>query len=51
MKLILLNIAITITCGITLMFYIERHSVHPKYGNYKHFDSKGHSCEPWDSCR
>lgn len=51
MKLILLNIAITITCWISLMLQIEKHSVHPKYGNYKHSDSKGYLCEPWDSCR
>ncbi len=30
---------------------IEKHSVHPIYGNYKKHDSKGRTCEPWDSCK
>jgi hypothetical protein len=30
---------------------IEKHSVHPIYGNYKKHDSKGETCEPWDSCK
>ena len=29
---------------------IEKHSVHPHYGNYKKHDSKGRTCMPWDSC-
>jgi hypothetical protein len=30
---------------------IEKHSVHPIYGNYKKFDVNERKCEPWDSCR
>lgn len=30
---------------------IEKHSVHPIHGNYKKHDSKGRTCEPWDSCK
>lgn len=30
---------------------VEKHSVHPYYGNYKKIDSKGRACAPWDSCK
>ena len=30
---------------------IEKHSVHPEYGNYKKVNSKGFTCGPWDACR
>lgn len=50
LTLLLLNIVITLSCWISLMFHIERHSVHPKYGNYKKISSFGKKCEPWDDC-
>lgn len=30
---------------------IEKHSVHPIYGNYKKFDSDMKKCEPWQACK
>ena len=36
---------------ISIITNIEKHSVHPRYGNYKKIDSKGRTCEPWDSCK
>ena len=30
---------------------IEKHSVHPAYGNYKKVSSEGLKCQPWDDCR
>jgi hypothetical protein len=50
MKLILLNIVVTVVCCVSLMLHIEKHSVHPKYGNYKKISSFGEKCEPWDDC-
>jgi hypothetical protein len=41
------------TTGFTCFYVqkqIEKHSVHPIYGNYKKFDSEGRTCQPWDSC-
>ncbi len=29
---------------------IQKHSVHPKFGNYVKVQD-GHSCQPWDSCK
>lgn len=29
---------------------IEKHSVHPEYGNYIKIDNYGNKCEPWNSC-
>lgn len=51
MKFVFLNIALTIICWVSIMSYIKKHSVHPKYGNYKHFDSEGKACQPWDDCK
>lgn len=30
---------------------IEKHSVHPVYGNYKKIDSEMKKCEPWQACK
>jgi hypothetical protein len=55
-----INILICLLIGQTILGYysiksiitnIEKHSVHPLFGNYKKFDSRGEKCEPWDSCR
>jgi hypothetical protein len=29
---------------------IEKHSVHPIYGNYIKNDCNGENCKPWDYC-
>lgn len=52
MKYILLIMFITqILLTLITIKYIEKHSVHPIYGNYKKHDSMGRTCEPWDSCK
>lgn len=30
---------------------IEKHSVHPIYGNYTKVDNLGYTCQPWDACK
>jgi hypothetical protein len=32
--------------------HIEKHSVHPQYGNYTkvNFETEKKTCDPWDSC-
>lgn len=29
---------------------IEKHSVHPLYGNYQKFNADLERCSPWESC-
>lgn len=30
---------------------IEKHSIHPTYGNYKKLNTQGYRCQPWDDCK
>lgn len=54
-SIILTQIIITLLAvGVTYSYIqkcVEKHSVHPIYGNYQKHDSKGRTCEPWDSCK
>lgn len=48
-RMVLVQIFFTfITCSV-IKFYVERHSVHPVYGNKVELTSG--SCQPWDDCR
>lgn len=40
---------VIITIYITKV--IEKHSVHPIYGNYKKIDSNQDRCSPWEACK
>lgn len=54
MKMVILLITqliITIISTWVIINHIEKHSVHPVYGNYKKVSFEGRSCQPWDSCR
>ena len=42
-----LVIGITVICLINT---IEKHSVHPIYGNYVKKDCDDKPCKPWDYC-
>lgn len=44
-------LATIILCTITIHMSIEKHSVHPNYGNYKKVDFTGRKCQPWDACQ
>lgn len=35
---------------VNIINNIEKHSVHPLYGNYKKFNSELNRCSPWESC-
>lgn len=49
--LVLIQFIITIASTKCIINFIEKHSVHPVYGNYKKVSSDGMTCEPWDDCR
>lgn len=54
-KLILISLATVLCLSSGAMYFntintIEKHSVHPLYGNYKKFDSNLDKCSPWESC-
>lgn len=38
-------------CTYYVTYNIEKHSVHPIYGNYKKLDSDMKKCEPWQACK
>jgi len=45
-------IVITLVMGFFFVVKtIEKHSVHPVYGNYKKVDSELKKCEPWKACK
>ena len=44
------QIGITFYMNKRIIANIEKHSVHPEYGNYKKVNSKGFTCDPWDAC-
>jgi hypothetical protein len=54
-SIILTQIIITLLAtGVTYSYIekcVEKHSVHPIYGNYIKLDSKDRKCQPWDSCK
>lgn len=49
--LVITQIIISIIATFMIINHIEKHSVHPVYGNYKKVSADGMPCEPWDSCR
>lgn len=53
MKILQIMILTTILACIsifTVVKTIEKHSVHPIYGNYKKVSSDLERCSPWESC-
>lgn len=46
---LIIIIAMFVTTAINI-YYIEKHSVHPIYGNYKKVNSINKKCMPWDDC-
>jgi len=48
--LAIIQIIISIIATFMIINHIEKHSVHPVYGNYQKISLKGFSCQPWDSC-
>lgn len=47
MKYLIFNGALNIVLTIFIIFSIQKHSVHPKYGEY---EQKLYRCYPWDAC-
>ena len=47
----LLLILTLIVGGWYIVHTMEKHSVHPIYGNYKKLDSEMKKCEPWQACK
>lgn len=48
------SIAVITVIVVGLFFVvktIEKHSVHPVYGNYRKIDSDMKKCEPWQACK
>lgn len=45
---IIIQCLLTATSLAIITYYIEKHSVHPIYGEYP---QKAFGCEPWDSCK
>lgn len=45
---IIMQCLLTATSLAIITYYIEKHSVHPIYGEYP---QKVFGCEPWDSCK
>lgn len=53
-KIMIKNIiclVVMLICTLTIIHTIEKHSVHPIFGNYTKFDSKGNSCHPYQACK
>jgi hypothetical protein len=52
LKLFIINLSLfcifTIINILVVTYNIEKHSVHPIYGEYP---QKVFGCEPWDSCK
>ena len=48
--ILLFQTGISILISKRIIAHIEKHSVHPEYGNYKKVNSKGFTCDPWDAC-
>lgn len=52
----ILSVIIAVFLVLTGVMYfnaletVEKHSVHPLYGNYKKFNSDLEKCSPWESC-
>jgi hypothetical protein len=44
---IIISTIFTLITTYSVKHFIEKHSVHPQYGNYKNV---GLPCSPWDSC-
>lgn len=44
---IIINCLLTAISISIVTYYIEKHSVHPTYGDYP---QKVYNCYPWDSC-
>lgn len=51
LSLVIIQFVITGMFAWVIVTHIEKHSVHPEYGNYKKVSFEGKSCQPWDSCR
>jgi hypothetical protein len=49
--LVIIQLLITFLATWCIIHHIEKHSVHPVYGNYVKTSADGMTCEPWDSCR
>lgn len=50
--ILLIQIFVLLLIGFYIVSEIQKHSVHPIYGNYEpKVDKFGLTCEPWDSCK
>lgn len=49
--IIVLIVILQIVSTMFILKTIEKHSVHPTYGNYKKVSLEGFPCQPWDSCQ
>lgn len=50
-KTILINVLIATISSYIIIHFIQLHSVHPEYGNYKKVSLELNvRCSPWDSC-
>ena len=47
----ILYLGATLICTWIITNTIEKHSVHPVYGNYKRVDSNRDRCSPWEACK
>ncbi len=48
---LMIFIGVNVIGLFSIVTTIEKHSVHPIYGNYKKFDSDMKKCEPWQACK
>jgi hypothetical protein len=49
-KFNVITVLITLLCTYFVIYNIEKHSVHPVFGNYKKMSSAFDRCSPWEAC-